>query len=123
MTASTPVKYYVGDLCYVMHDVWEEVCSLIAFDNENWEYQLKDGRKFFLFNTAYGDGEYFDQHGGRYPVDSGTLGAILVDDIYDATYKLEEVGCIHEFESPLEEFECGYDNGEIYFGHIAIDTN
>ena len=21
-------KYYVGDLCYVMHDEWDEVCGL-----------------------------------------------------------------------------------------------
>lgn len=25
--------YYVGDLCYVLHEDWDEVCSLII-DNE-----------------------------------------------------------------------------------------
>lgn len=85
--------YYIGDLCYVLHDAWDEVCSLFTFDNETWEYQLQDGRKFFLFNTAHGEGVYQDQHGGRYPVDSGTIGAILVDDIRDTTYSdLSKVG-------------------------------
>ena len=47
-----PVKYYIGDLCYVMHDAWDEVCGLTPFDNSEHEFELEDGRKFILFNTA-----------------------------------------------------------------------
>ncbi len=40
-------KYYVGDLCYVMHDVWDEVCDLM-FPHDNsgvyGKFKLKDGR-------------------------------------------------------------------------------
>ena len=115
--------FWIGDLCYVMHDVWDEVCSMCAYDNSRWEYQLEDGRTFFLFSTAWGDGVYEDQQGGSYPVDSGTIGAILLSDIRDDTYSnLYEMGCIHDFESALTKGDCQYNHGEIVFGSVRIDT-
>ena len=56
-------KYYIGDLCYVMSDAeWEEFCS-ITIDGHNvidGEFQLKDGRRFATYGTAFGDGVYSD---------------------------------------------------------------
>lgn len=117
-------RYYIGDLCYVMHDVWDEVCNL-AFPEDRTEYggffTLEDGRQFAIYGTAYGDGEYFDGQGKRYSVDSGTIGMLLADDIRDEIAYLEG-GNFHEFENPLNENCCGEENGEIWFGSVCINT-
>ena len=76
-------KYYVGDLCYVLHDEWDEVCDLTIKENEciNGVFTLKNGTQFALYGTAYGDGGYYDTGGREYGVDSGTLGCVLVSKI------------------------------------------
>ena len=125
----TPVRYYVGDLCYVMHDEWNEVCNMASFDNEDdAEYQLEDGRKFFLYSTAYGDGQYNDTEGLPYSVDSGTLGAIRVDDIRDPEFTRvveEGLGHIHEFPAEINGMDC-YSEGEnlgiLNFYVVQINT-
>jgi hypothetical protein len=78
--------YYVGDLCYVLHDEWDEVCELIIKDNVclDGEFTLRDGRRFAIYGTAYGDGNYFDQNGKSYDVDAGSIGCILMNDIIKA---------------------------------------
>lgn len=114
--------FWAGDLCYVLHDVWPEVCDLITFDNEASLYTLSDGRQFQLLGTAYGDGTYFDQNGNAYGVDSGTLGVIALDDIRDKDAWLEG-GCIHNFEEPLYEWDCYDDEGLLVFGPVQIDTD
>ena len=77
-------KYYVGDLCYVFSDEeWEKVCALIIDGHtcKEGEFQLEDGRQFAIYNTAYGDGRYYDEQGRSYSVDSGSIGCILFDDV------------------------------------------
>lgn len=128
MTNNT-VKYYVGDLCYVMHDEWNEVCSMVSFDNEDdAEYQLEDGRKFLFYSTAWGDGQYNDTDGLPYSVDSGSLGAIKVDDIRDPEFARiveEGLGHIHEFPAEIDGMDC-YAEGESFgilnFYTVQIDT-
>jgi hypothetical protein len=113
-------KYYVGDLCYVLGDRWDEVCNLIIVDHKclDGEFELKDGTRFAIYGTAYGDGFYSDQHGNGYPVDSGSIGCVLVDDITEG--ELDKMGGnIFDFE---EHFETGEDGGVIYIGDIEIDT-
>jgi hypothetical protein len=120
-------RYFVGDLCYVMHDEWDEFCD-ITIDGTNCkdgEFQLKDGRKFAAYGTAYGDGSYIARmHGqaiGECGVDAGLIGCIRVEDIKDTTYdNLEELGVIVEFDEPFATSEEG---GIIYIGHVAINTN
>ena len=120
-----PVQYYIGDLCYVLHDAWDEVCSLTfppGSDEEvNGELELSDGRKIVIFSTAYGDGEYFDQEGNAYGVDSGTIGAIKVDDIRDTNAHLEG-GNIHEFAAEIDGNDCWSENGELGFYKVVINT-
>jgi len=126
METTTTTKYYVGDLCYVMGEAWAEVCSIADLDNDEWEYELEDGRKFILFSTAYGDGQYNDQNGNPYSVDSGTIGAIKVDDILDlkglARAKEMGLGHIHEFPAEIEGYDCSYDEGAISIYSVYIDT-
>jgi hypothetical protein len=118
-------KYYVGDLCYVMHDVWNEVCDLTPFDNSECEFELEDGRKFILFSTAFGDGQYNDKDGRPYSVDSGTIGAIKVDDIRDPEFaRVVEngLGHVHEFPSEINDMDCYCAGGVIGIYDVEIDT-
>jgi hypothetical protein len=124
-TAPTPARYYVGDLCYVMHDCWDEVCDVIFGPDFDGEGELEDGRKFILFNTAYGDGQYNDQDGNPYAVDSGTIGAIRVEDIRDP--ELDRViehglGHIHEFPAEIDGMDCFVEDGVIHIYTVKIDT-
>lgn len=116
-------RYYVGDLCYVMHDVWDEVCNLMFpnFDNGRGVYgkfKLKDGREFAVHSTAYGDGLYRDGMGREYSVDAGVIGCILESDIRDPEAHTSG-GQVLDF---IAEFDTWEDRGVIHFGVIAIDT-
>lgn len=113
-------RYWVGDLCYVMHPQWEEVCSKIISGNDcvDGQFVLENKVKFAQFGTMYGDGRYNDQFGNEYPVDAGLIGCIRVEDISDEKSWMEG-GNIVEFAT---DFECSEDNGVMYFGHIRINT-
>lgn len=112
-------RYYVGDLCYVMHPQWDEFCDItLGANGGNGEFTLKNGVRFATYGTFYGDGFYEDQEGGGYPVDAGLIGCIRVEDINDPKADLVG-GQIIEFE---EDFETNYDDGIIYIGHLRIDT-
>ena len=109
--------YYIGDLCYVMHNEWDDVCDLTLGDqypNEG-QFRLPDGRQFAIFNTAYGDGEYFDKQGRSYSVDSGTLGCIKVDNLTEEVD--ENLGNVVEMP---HDFYCYSDGKTIRFGHVEI---
>jgi hypothetical protein len=115
-------KYYVGDLCYVMHPQWDEFCEITIKDHDCYdgEFTLKNGVKFATYGTAWGDGVYFDQQGRQYGVDAGLIGCILVSDINDPEAAPEIDGHIIEFEEP---FETSYSDGTIFIGHIEINTD
>ena len=111
--------YYIGDLCYVMHSEWDEVCQLLEGDqypNEG-QFRLSDGRQFAMFNTAFGDGEYYDKQKRSYPVDSGSLGCIKVENLTEEVD--EALGNIVEMPN---DFYVYSDSKTIHFGHISIDT-
>lgn len=120
-------RYVVIDLCYVMHDVWDECCDLFfphpgPEQGVEGEFQLADGRRFASFNTAWGDGTYTSNRGTSHSVDSGSIGCIRVEDIRDNSYSDEEVadlGAVVEFDHP---FEVSSHKGVICIGHVVIDT-
>ena len=118
-----PGKYYIGDLCYVMHGEWDEFCSLtIAGDKVlDGEFNLKDGRRFATFTTRWGDGNYFDETGKSYDVDAGLIGCIRLSDI-DLTNPENSLvgGQVVEFVQPFSTFSAG---GEIRIGNVLIDTD
>ena len=128
-------KYYVGDLCYVMHDEWDEVCGLFFEGRDDHGcnqgvFQLKDGRKFASFNTKWGDGVYFDQGGEEYGVDAGLIGCISLNDIdLNADGNSTLGGQIIQFDSDFtvsggEIYESRRDwDGVIRIGHIVIKTD
>jgi hypothetical protein len=119
-------RYYIGDLCYVMHSEWDEVCALFfppgaPARGVEGEFVLRDGRRFASFGTAYGDGEYYNNLGDSHCVDSGSIGCIRVQDIRDDTYNnLDSLGTFVEFDQPFEVEKVG--RGLLRFGHVEIDT-
>ena len=123
-------KYYVGDLCYVMDsDEWSQVCSLIIQGEKllDGEFELPDGRRFAIYSTHWGDGEYYDQYGHTYSVDAGSIGCILMSDIRaNKYYNLLDLGAILEFAEPFETAggrgSANWD-GVIKIGHVEIATS
>ena len=120
-------RYYVGDLCYVMHDAWTEVCRLFFPADAppkgvEGEFTLKDGRRFASFATAYGDGEYRSSINTLHSVDSGSIGCIRVEDIRDNEYTPEFLAKLGAFVEFTEPFEVSSDQGLLVFGHVQIET-
>jgi hypothetical protein len=124
-----PVRYYVGDLCYVMkdHDEWTDLLDQVWDPDNEGEcgYELDDGREFIFMNTAWGDGVYNDLDGNPYSVDSGSIGAIRAD--YVDPNKLAKVieqglGHIHEFPVVIDGIDCYEENGRLHFYTVCIDT-
>ena len=120
-------KYYVGDLCYVLNDVWDEFCSITIEDHDclDGEFQLSDGTKFASYRTKWGDGQYADQHRRWYAVDAGLIGCVSLEDLEKyGVQPTEEYGMGGNVIEFKEEFETsgGKHDGIITFGHIVIDT-
>lgn len=119
-------EYWIGDLCYVMHPEWNEMCDLFFAGrgdggcNEG-EFNLADGRRVFAANTAYGDGFYQDNSGRGYGVDAGLLGIIAVQDISEKERENNlDGGHIYTF---TKEFEVSAEDGFFMFGDIIINTD
>ena len=99
--------YYVGDLCYVMHPQWKEVCNLMFNTGRgndgvlDGEFNLANGVRFAVHSTAYGDGTYYDAEGRKYPVDAGLIGCIAVEDVYDPEWFIEGVNTV-VFNKPFQ---------------------
>jgi hypothetical protein len=71
-------SWWIGDLCYVLDDCWDEVCDLMFPDGGEkevtGEFTLSDGRKFINYGTAFGMGSIRTSTGivmGLTPVVSG----------------------------------------------------
>jgi hypothetical protein len=104
-------RYLIGDLCY-QDDVWDEILG----DGELESGTTRDGRTYAYMSTAYGDGEYDDDVGYNYYVDSGTIGIVS----YPGDVKLSSpLGRTHDFPEPFEVYS---DGGLLHFGHVVIDT-
>lgn len=115
--------YYVGDLCYVMHEDWDEVCQLTIQHNRaiGGEFTMADGRKFAMYNTMYGDGTYHDQYNNEYWVDSGSIGCILLSDIdLNAEGNNIDGGSVIGIEI---DFYTGEQDGKIMFHKVSINTD
>ena len=118
-------SYWIGDLCYVMHPEWKEMCNLFfagRTDNgcNEGKFTLADGRSVFAGNTAWGDGFYQDNEGRGYGVDAGVLGIIAVSDISEKERENNlDGGHVIEFH---QEFTVSVELGSFNFGGICIET-
>ena len=123
--ALQPGRYWIGDLCYVMHARWSEFCEHL---DEAGEVLTMDGEEYWWHHTAFGDGTYdYDLHNlpdglgvsGGFGVDAGLIGIIpaaLVGRDPDDDPKL---GMWLEFKKPVH---CSYLNGTFVFndGDIGV---
>jgi len=114
--------YYIGDLCYVMHDRWDEFCALTINGHRvlDGEFNLKDGARFATFTTRWGDGTYRDEQGREYGVDAGLIGCICVEEISPSELKNIKDGHVVEF---VQDFSTSSIGGIIRFGSVCIDTD
>lgn len=108
-------KYWVGDLCYVMHERWDEFCRNLEYPGE----MTIGETEIAFYYTAYGDGCYFDQFNNEYGVDAGLIGCIRVEDIASDPENHIDGGHIFEFAEDFGTSDCG---GKLLFGHVLIDT-
>ena len=120
----TKGEYIICDLCYVIDDRWDEICSCL-FSKKNssragGEFEMEDGIKFALYSTAWGDGCYNDNKGNSYGVDAGVIGCIKVTDLHKMGESVSSLGTVHTFN---EDFETGYEDGTIFFGDVRIETD
>jgi hypothetical protein len=119
-------EYYIGDLCYVLHERWDEVCELLFAGRSDHgcndgEFELKDGTKFAIYSTAYGDGTYLDQGDNEYWVDSGSIGCILMEDINLNVDGNQIMG--GRVVDITHDFTTGSMDGVIKIGPVHIDTD
>jgi hypothetical protein len=115
--------YYVGDLCYVMHERWDEFCDITIDERtcRDGEFVMKDGTRFATYGTKWGDGSYSDESGRKYSVDAGLIGCVRMEDIeLDMDGNSTNGGQVIEFKEP---FETRSENGVIYIGDVCIDTD
>jgi hypothetical protein len=143
--------YYVGDLCYVIgrnsgaeESDWDTVCEETSFSSNEWYKIIRKQEGvppyyIFMGHTAYGDGEYPNEDDKRetYPVDSGTIGCLYLDNLEDEerneilkkVTELDEgdspCGHIHRFDTKVD-FKCDDDEQEGRFeicgGELCIVT-
>jgi hypothetical protein len=107
-------RYLIGDLCY-QDDVWDEITESGDF-SPFVNGVTSDGRSYAYMSTAYGDGDYLDDVGYNYYVDSGTIGIVS----YPGDVKLSSpLGRTHDFPEPFEVYS---EDGVLHFGHVVIDT-
>ena len=122
-------RYVICDLCYVLHDEWKEVCEIIIKDNTvlDGEFTLADGRRFAIYSTMYGDGEYSNSYNSdRLGVDAGCIGCIKVEDVdLDNPRNNLNNGIIVDFHNPFSTSggrdSQGWD-GTIHIGHVEVYT-
>lgn len=114
-------EYWIGDLCYVMHEDWDEFCMA----EDPGLYTLKDGTHYAWHYTAYGDGSYEDNYGNSYGVDAGLIGMINVADI-DMSNPENHMGLGHVFKFEKNVI-FSYNEGIFEFNdgvtRVIIDTD
>lgn len=120
-------KYYIGDLCYVLHDRWDEFCNITLTKETvlDGEFKFQDGTPFASYNTMWGDGLYEDENGNEYGVDAGLIGCVPVDAIAEEERKNLDLGNIFEFTQPFHTSGTNRKarKGVITFGDVRIDTD
>lgn len=113
-------KYFVGDPCYAVKDeMWLDWLNAADYSqNRHLVANTPDGYQVVGFNTAHGDGSYFDQYGFRYGVDAGLIGLVPYEHNPEHDSILSNVVT---FDSP---FVASVDEkSNMQFGHISILTD
>lgn len=79
-TIKSSKGFYIGDICYVLHDT-----VYYGFWGDQMDFQMGIHQvpgtpwSFAVGKTAYGDGSYEDNRGNTYPVDAGIIGLVPLE--------------------------------------------
>lgn len=123
-TLKSKIGFYIGDVCYAMSDEdYDGEWHKDDYSDFEGEHELR-GHKFAIGGTAYGDGEYEDQIGHRYGVDSGTIG-ILPYELCEKKnpYELDKLGRFVRATSATFTAEDGEFDIEVGSECYHINTN
>jgi len=121
-----PGQYFIGDLCYVLGDKWDEVCDKIIDGDKVKEglFCLNDGTSFVSLSTKYGDGLYpSNQIDQLFSVDSGGIGAVLLGGLPEGSEEKIKQGALGHIVNFEYHFPFSRDDGTLTFGHITINTS
>jgi len=116
--------YYVGDPCYVFDKSWGKF--LDEYNKTNKPIQTILGHELCIGQTAYGDGEYYDENSKmEFTVDAGLLACLPVEMLeIDKRYTVEDVSKSTYMHIVIfeEDFEADTTSGVFQFGPIKINT-
>lgn len=111
--------YVLGDPCYVVPDeLWIPLLESNNYFGNPVGRVTHGGVEYTVmgFHTAYGDGEYMDQAGFVYSVDSGSIGLVPIELADDPSDDLSQVVTF------VEPAYCTTDGGTLVFGSYSIET-
>lgn len=101
---STQKGFYIGDICYALDDdTYDTVWGGANYVDGKYDV---NGYSFIVGSTAYGDGEYTDQHGNVYGVDAGNIGIVPLELCTgDSEDNLKHLGNVL-YTTGVATFEC-----------------
>jgi len=71
--------YYVGDLCYLLKDDWNEICGCVQPMNDKIVFTLQSG--LVIGFVSINDYHLDSDSGRRYSSDSGSIGIVKLKDL------------------------------------------
>ena len=92
-------RYYIGDLCYALHDTLYDKVFGPCYD-EGLFQSTKNPAHVFMMGGTGGDGTFSGSDGKEYSVDAGILG-IAAEATLDPTKAPYEGGSLYTFTSPV----------------------
>ena len=116
-------QYVIVDPCYVLKDDVYNALLDTAFETNQVTVYGTDifgtEKRLIILHTYHGDGQYYDDHGRQFLVDSGTIACIEVaPEFFQAGW--EQYTQI----TATKPFDCQSDEGDLLFGdHACIYTN
>lgn len=93
-------KYYIGDLCYALHDTLYEEVFGPSYHDGYFQMNTNPNHVFMMGSTG-GDGEFRGSDGKKYAVDAGIIG-IASESTLDPKKKPFNGGRLYTFSSPVK---------------------
>ena len=107
-------KVFVGDICYALNDDTYHKCWGDHLGFDDGEIPVVFGADLIAavtVSTAYGDGDYFDDHGNEFGVDAGNIG--VTGSNYFGDNHPETLGLLLDVPSGKAGVYIAYDEGYI----------
>ena len=112
-------KLFIGDICYALNDDTYQKCWGDALDFQNGLIPVVAGSDIIAavtVSTAYGDGDYLDNHGNEFGVDAGNIGVTGSNYFGEDRSDIEGLGVFVDVPSGKAKVEVEYYEGTIRIG-------